>query len=90
MLFGTIKFVCTSLMPSGIVSPPFDLTELGTFAKDSEEVSPVFDHLTSSYPQDDLFVFSACMCRVLMLLLLPSASLCRTSVVSGCACATSV
>src|SRR5882757_10255559 len=30
----------TSLTPSGIVSPPFDLTELGTFAKGSEEVSP--------------------------------------------------
>jgi hypothetical protein len=29
----------TSLTPSGIVPPPFDLTELGTFAKGSEEVS---------------------------------------------------
>ena len=29
----------TSLTPSGIVPPPFDLTELGTFAKGSQEVS---------------------------------------------------
>ena len=29
----------TSLTPSGIVPPPFDLTELGTFAKASQEVS---------------------------------------------------
>jgi len=29
----------TSLTPSGIVPPPFDLTELGTFTKDSQEVS---------------------------------------------------
>jgi hypothetical protein len=40
----------TSLTPSGMVSPPFDLTELGTFAKGSEEVSLDFDHLTSSNP----------------------------------------
>ncbi len=31
----------TSLTPSGIVPPPFDLTELGTFAEGSEEVSPI-------------------------------------------------
>ena len=31
----------TSLTPSGIVPPPFDLTELGTFAKGSQEVSPI-------------------------------------------------
>jgi hypothetical protein len=54
----------TSLTPSGIVSPPFDLTELGTFAKGSQEVSPVFDHLTSSNPRDDLLACSACLRRV--------------------------
>ena len=32
----------TSLTPSGIVPPPFDLTELGTFAKGSQEVRTVF------------------------------------------------
>jgi hypothetical protein len=32
----------TSLTPSGIVPPPFDLTELGAFAKSSQEVRPVF------------------------------------------------
>lgn len=32
----------TSLTPSGIVPPPFDLTELGTFAKGSQEVRAVF------------------------------------------------
>lgn len=31
----------TSLTSSGIVPPPFDLTELGTFAKGSQEVGPV-------------------------------------------------
>jgi hypothetical protein len=30
----------TSLASSGIVPPPFDLTELGTFAKGSQEVGP--------------------------------------------------
>ncbi len=55
----------TSLTPSGIVPPPFDLTELGTFAKGSQEVSPIFDHLTSSNPRDDL-ASSACLRRVFM------------------------
>jgi hypothetical protein len=32
----------TSLTPSGIVPPPFDLTELGTFAKGSQEVRAIF------------------------------------------------
>jgi hypothetical protein len=56
----------TSLTPSGVVSPPFDLTELGTFAKGSQEVSPVFDHITSSNPQDDLLACSAYLRRVFM------------------------
>ena len=56
----------TSLTPSGIVSPPFDLTELGTFAKGSEEVSLNFDHLTSSNPRDDLLASSARLRRVSM------------------------
>jgi hypothetical protein len=48
------------------VSPPFDLTELGTFAKGGQEVSPVFDHLTSSNPRDDQLACSACLRRVFM------------------------
>ena len=57
----------TSLTPSGIVPPPFDLTELGTFAKGSEEeVSPVFDRLTSSNSRDDLLASSACLYRIFM------------------------
>jgi hypothetical protein len=39
----------TSLTPSGIVPPPFDLTELGTFAKGSQEVSAILSTVRSSY-----------------------------------------
>jgi hypothetical protein len=49
-----------------MVSPPFDLTELGTFAKGSEEVSLNFDHLTSSNPWDDLLASSARLRHVFM------------------------
>ena len=55
-----------SLTPSGIVSPPVDLTELGTFAKGSEEVSLDFDHLASSNLPDDLLASSARLLRVFM------------------------
>ena len=67
----------TSLTPSGIVSPPFDLTELGTFAKGNEEVSPI--------------ILRHPILVVLMdLLLPPAASPYRTSVVPECTRATSV
>ena len=56
----------TSLTPSGIVPPPFDLTELGTFAKGSQEVSQFFglvDHITSSNRYADPLGSSACLHR---------------------------
>ena len=40
----------TSLTPSGIVPPPFDLTELGTLAKGSQEVSRSVVRVMSSDP----------------------------------------